>query len=184
MKQLLCTLLAAALFSLTGYAQEDGFTNLFNGKDLTGWEYGPVPVAKKPTIEKLDGKTTTKDQVFQVEKGMIVASGKRIMAIYTDKEYNKDFIFKLEFRNAAEKPKDNSGIYIRGPQLQLDAVTEGGLTGVFRKANQVQSWRLERDRDHGERHASRLQVQRRDDRQGHEGAGQGNHRLAIRIWSL
>lgn len=133
MMQLLCAILAAGLFALTGDAQEDGFTNLFNGKDLTGWEYGPVPVSKKPIIEKLEGKTATKDQVFQVEKGMIVASGKRIMALYTEKEYNKDFIFKLEFRNSADKPKDNSGIYIRGPQLQLDAVTEGGLTGVFRK---------------------------------------------------
>lgn len=112
---------------------EKDFTSLFNGKDMTGWEYGPVPVTKKPIIEKLEGKTVTKDGVFEVKDGHIIATGKRIMALYTAKEYNKDFIFKVEFRNSAEKPKDNSGIYIRGPQLQLDAVTEGGLTGVFRK---------------------------------------------------
>ena len=112
---------------------EEGYTSLFNGKDMTGWEYGPVPVSKKPIIEKLDGKTATKDQVFEVSNGLIVASGKKIMALYTAKEYNKDFQFKVGFRNSAEKPKDNSGIYIRGPQLQLDAVTEGGLTGVFKK---------------------------------------------------
>jgi hypothetical protein len=112
---------------------EKDFVTLFNGKDLSGWEYGPVPVTKKPIIEKLEGKTATKDKVFLVEDGLIVATGKRIMALYTAKEYNKDFAFKVEFRNSAEKPKDNSGIYIRGPQLQLDAVTEGGLTGVFRK---------------------------------------------------
>jgi hypothetical protein len=92
-----------------------------------------VPVAKKPISEKLDGKTATQDQVFAAQNGAIVASGKRIMALYTAKEYNSDFVFQLEFRHAGEKPKDNSGIYIRGPQLQLDAVTEGGLTGVFRK---------------------------------------------------
>lgn len=112
---------------------EEGFTSLFNGKDLTGWEYGPVPVTKKPIIEKLDGKTATKDKVFEVKDGMIVASGKRIMALYTARQYNRDFQFKLEFRTTAEKPKNNSGIYIRGPQLQLDAVTRGGLTGVFRR---------------------------------------------------
>jgi hypothetical protein len=112
---------------------EKDFTKLFNGKDLSGWEYGPVPVTKKPIIEKLEAKTATKDGVFEVADGSIVATGKKIMALYTDKEYNKDFIFKVEFRNSGEKPKDNSGIYIRGPQLQLDAVTEGGLTGVFRK---------------------------------------------------
>jgi hypothetical protein len=129
----LFTLLAAGLFTLTGLTQEDGYTSLFNGKDLTGWEYGPVPVTKKPIIEKLESKQATKDKVFEVADGVIVASGKRIMALYTAREFNRDFIFKLEFRNSGEKPKDNSGIYIRGPQLQLDAVTKGGLTGVFRK---------------------------------------------------
>jgi hypothetical protein len=115
------------------FKPEEGFTSLFNGTDLTGWEYGPVPVTKKPIIEKLDGKTATKDKVFEVNEGLIVASGKRIMALYTAKEYNKDFVFKLEFRTTTDNKKNNSGIYIRGPQLQLDAVTEGGLTGVFRK---------------------------------------------------
>jgi hypothetical protein len=115
------------------FKPEEGFTSLFNGKDLTGWEYGPVPVAKKPIIEKLDGKTATKDAVFEVGEGVIVASGKRVMALYTAREYNQDFQLKLEFRTTAEKPKNNSGIYIRGPQLQLDAVTEGGLTGVFKR---------------------------------------------------
>src|SRR6185437_8228886 len=86
---------------------EEGFSSLFNGKDLTGWQYGPVPVTKKPIIEKLDGKTATKDKVFEVNEGMIVASGKRIMALYTAKEYNKDFQFKLEFRTTADKPKNN-----------------------------------------------------------------------------
>lgn len=133
MKNLLCTLLIAGLFTTAGLAQEEGYTSLFNGKDLSGWEYGPVPVTKRPIIEKLEGKTETKDQVFEVKDGLIVASGKKIMALYTATEFNKDFIFKVEFRNSGEKPKDNSGIYIRGPQLQLDAVTEGGLTGVFKK---------------------------------------------------
>ncbi len=57
------------------------------------------------------------------------------MALYTAKEYNKDFPFRLEFRTTTDKPKNNSGISIRGPQLQLDAVTEGGRTGVFKKLN-------------------------------------------------
>jgi hypothetical protein len=125
--------LAALAQQKDDFKLEDGFTSLFNGKDLSGWQYGPVPVTKKPIIETLEGKTATKDQVFEVSDGLIVASGKRIMALYTAKEFNHDYQFKLEFRNSGEKPKDNSGIYIREPQLQLDAVTEGGLTGVFRK---------------------------------------------------
>jgi len=133
MNRVLSTILAAGIFAFSAPAQEEGFTSLFNGKDLTGWEYGPVPVAKKPIFEKLEGKSATKDQVFEVSDGLIVANGKKVMALYTAKEFNQDFIFKLEFRNSGEKPKDNSGIYIRGPQLQLDAVTEDGLTGVFKK---------------------------------------------------
>jgi hypothetical protein len=130
---LLLLLASAGPASADDFQLEKGFTSLFNGKDLSGWEYGPVPVTKKPVIEKdLDGKTATKDKVFEVKGGHVVASGKKIMALYTAKEYNTDFQFKLEFRNSGEKPKDNSGIYIRGPQLQLDAVTKGGLTGVFR----------------------------------------------------
>jgi hypothetical protein len=128
------TILAAGLSSLVGVsAVEEGYTSLFNGKDLTGWAYGPVPVTKRPIIEKLEGKTATKDKVFEVKDGLIVASGKRIMALYTAKEYNRDFILKLQFRTSTDNKKNNSGIYIRGPQLQLDAVTQGGLTGVFRK---------------------------------------------------
>ncbi len=112
---------------------EEGFVSLFNGKDLSGWQYDPVPVTMKPIIEKLDGKTATKDKVFEVGEGVIVASGKRVMAFYTAKEYIKVFQFKLVFHTTGEKPKNNSGIYIWGPQLQLDAVTESGLTGGFKK---------------------------------------------------
>jgi hypothetical protein len=114
-------------------AADEGFVSLFNGKDLSGWEYGPVPVAKKPIIEKLDGKTADKDGVFHVREGAIVAGGKSVRALYTAREFNADFRLKLDFRTTTNKPKDNSGIFICGPQLQLDAVTEGGLTGVFRK---------------------------------------------------
>jgi hypothetical protein len=132
-----CWLLVLVLVSFPALADdaavEEGFRSLFNGRDLSGWEYGPVPVTKKPIIETLDEKPATKDGVFVARDGVIVANGKRIMALYTAEEFNRDFQFKLEFRVTSDKPKDNSGIYIRGPQLQLDAVTEGGLTGVFRK---------------------------------------------------
>jgi hypothetical protein len=113
---------------------EEGFVELFNGKDLSGWEYGAVPPAKNPPPrEKLEGKTETSDGVFLVKDKMLIASGKKIRALYTAKEFNKDFQLKFEFRASADKPKDNSGLFIRGPQLQLDATNEkGSLTGVFR----------------------------------------------------
>ena len=113
---------------------EEGYVSLFNGKDLSGWEYGAVPPVKNPPPrEKLEGKTRTSDGVFLVEGGILVATGKKVRALYTTKQYNKDFHLKFEFRASADKPRDNSGLFIRGPQLQLDATNKkGSLTGTFR----------------------------------------------------
>jgi len=92
------------------FKAEDGYTNLFNGKDLTGWRYYK---------EKLDGKTETADKRFTVEKGIIVANeGKGIKDLFTVQDYPKDFHLKLEFRASL---KSDSGVYIRssGDQLQV-----------------------------------------------------------------
>jgi hypothetical protein len=87
---------------------EDGFVPLFNGKDLTGWRVGK---------EVLDGKTASPDQRFQVVDGVIVCNeGKGIKDLYTVKEFDKDFQLKLEFRAS---PRSDSGVYIRGLQLQV-----------------------------------------------------------------
>jgi hypothetical protein len=136
----LATVVLAAVTSAWGRPAEDdfkleeGYVSPFNGKDLSGWEYGAVPPVKNPPPkEALEGKTETSDGVFLVKDGMIVAAGKKVRALYTAKEYNKDFRLKFEFRAAADKPRDNSGLFIRGPQLQLDATNEkGSLTGVFK----------------------------------------------------
>lgn len=143
-------LLAFAGLTLWGEAAaddfklEEGFVSLFNGKDLSGWEYGAVPPVKNPPPrEKLEGKTQSSDSVFLVKEGFLVATGKKVRALYTAKEYNKDFRLKFEFRASADKSKDNSGLFIRGPQLQLDATNEkGSLTGVFRnvKTFHVGGW--------------------------------------------
>jgi hypothetical protein len=115
-------LLAALVGPAPGGAAEDdfkveeGFTSLFNGKDLTGWRY---PGAKGKT---LDGKTETPDGRIKVEHGAIVmlekdSKGKGgIRDLYTAKQYNKPFHLRLEFRASL---KADSGVYVRGPQLQV-----------------------------------------------------------------
>ena len=130
----LAALAAGSLSAQDDFKLEDGYVSLFNGKDLSGWEYGSVPPVKNPPpVEKLEGKTQSSDGVFFVKDGMLIASGKKIKALYTAKEYNKDFQIKLEFRASSDKPKDNSGLFLRKWQLQLDATNEkGSLTGVFR----------------------------------------------------
>ena len=84
------------------------------------------PVKNPPPGQKVDGKAATSDGVFFVKDGLLVASGKKFRALYTTKEYNSDFRLKFEFRALADKPKDNSGVFIRGPQLQLDATNQKG----------------------------------------------------------
>ncbi len=77
---------------------------------------------KSAPKELLEGKTETPDGRMSVENGVIVMHEKDkngkggIKDLYTVKNFGNDFILKLEFRAA---PKADSGVYIRGPQLQV-----------------------------------------------------------------
>lgn len=97
---------------------EEGYVSLFNGKDLTGWRY------YKET--DLTGKTETADKRFRVAGGVIVAEeGKGIKDLYTVRDFNKEFNVKIEFRAAL---KADSGVYVRGPQLQVrDFIRRGEM---------------------------------------------------------
>jgi hypothetical protein len=107
------------------FQPEPGYRLLFNGKDLSGWIYYKA---------NLDGKTETADQRFQVVDGLIVANeGKGIRDLYTAGEFNGNFHLKMEFRASL---KSDSGVYIRGPQLQVrDFIRRGEhkhLASVFK----------------------------------------------------
>jgi len=97
---------------------EEGYVSLFNGKDLAGWKYG------KET--DLTGKTETADKRFRVEGGLIIAEeGKGIKDLYTVKNFDKEFNVKIQFRAAL---KADSGVYVRGPQLQVrDFIRRGEM---------------------------------------------------------
>lgn len=116
--QAIALTVVAALGLRAGMAGEgkDGGTKLFNGKDLTGWVY-PGQKGKE-----LDGKTQTEDGRVEVKDGAIVTNAKDakgkggIKDLYTAKSFEKDFVLKMQFRAEA---KADSGVYIRGPQLQI-----------------------------------------------------------------
>jgi hypothetical protein len=97
------------------FKPEEGFTSLFNGKDLTGWYY-------RGSKENLEGKTTTADGRIRVENGDIVMMEKDhkgkggIRDLYTIRTWPKAFHLRLEFRASL---KSDSGVYVRGPQLQV-----------------------------------------------------------------
>ncbi|MFK7768874.1 MAG: family 16 glycoside hydrolase [Mariniblastus sp.] len=119
-------------------AIEPGYESLFNGKDLTGWNYLPTTEQQKkgranwqkndpnappwPLVESIvdfTGLTQTTDGRFVAENGNLVvtvpAEGRKVQMLYTTREFSGDFILKLDFR-AAENA--DSGVFIRGKQLQ------------------------------------------------------------------
>ena len=71
---------------------EEGFTPLFNGKDLTGWV-----------------RVNTAPSTWTVKDEMIVCSGRPIGEIRTTRMY-QNFILELEWRHM--KPRGNAGVFI------------------------------------------------------------------------
>ena len=78
---------------------EEGFTPLFNGKDLTGWIYGGK-----------NGETKAGNG-YQVENEVLFCTAHDGGNLFTEKEY-KDFVFRFEFKLT---PNANNGIAIRAP---------------------------------------------------------------------
>lgn len=117
-----CFVLAVSLLISSAAAQDwkpdDGFVSLYNGKDLTGWSY---PAAGETKEQVFDGKTESTDGRFTAKGDTIVvnpldpAKGPRIRQLWTTQKFPKDFVLKLEFRAAVNA---DSGIFLRGPQLQ------------------------------------------------------------------
>jgi hypothetical protein len=108
----------------------EGFTALFNGKDLSGWwgaktenpaKYMALPaeqLAAKKTKSLADIK-----QHWRVEGDELVNDGHGLY-LTTDKFYG-DFELRLDYKTVA---KADSGVYLRGcPQVQIwDYTKEGG----------------------------------------------------------
>ncbi|MSR31773.1 MAG: DUF1080 domain-containing protein [Gemmataceae bacterium] len=113
MKKLLSLVLVVALPLLLHAEGKE--TVLSNGKDLSGWVY-------KGSKESLTDKTATADERVAVENGAIVMREKDkngkggIKGLYTEAVFSGDFTLKLEFKAGL---KADSGVYIRGPQLQI-----------------------------------------------------------------
>jgi len=107
-----------------------GFTALFNGKDLAGWHgmphYDPYKLAALPDEERkalLDKWTADALKHWTAEKGELVNDGNGAY-LTTDKEYG-DIELLIDYKTV---PKADSGIYLRAtPQIQIwDYTKEGG----------------------------------------------------------
>jgi lysophospholipase L1-like esterase len=121
------------------FTPEPGFVSLFNGKDLTGWGFRPTSEADKAAALKqqqignpnaparpivtnavsFDGQTSSPDGRFVAKNGRLIVTtppeGRRLQQLSTTQEFPRNFILRLEFRAT---PNTDSGIFIRGPQLQ------------------------------------------------------------------
>jgi len=135
------------------FTPEPGFVSLFNGHDLTGWGFRPtsaadIEAAKRwqardpqaapwPVVTEavsFDGRTATPDGRYVARAGRLIvttpAEGRRIQQLWTTREFPKDFVLRLEFRAT---PNTDSGIYVRGPQLQCrDYLLAGPYTQLTR----------------------------------------------------
>lgn len=112
MRNLACSMLAGLLLvpSLLAVAPEDGFTPLFNGKDLTGW--------KVQKGEPLDEKTDVKNNRIQVLDGELVIDGKTKgnLVIETTREFANDVHIAFEFKAG---PGCNNDLYFRGNKFDI-----------------------------------------------------------------
>jgi lysophospholipase L1-like esterase len=120
------------------FALEEGFESLFNGRDLTGWGYRPTseqdrvsargwqaadpnappwPFVDEPVA--FDGLKVSPDGRFAAIGGRLVVTMpqeyRKIQQLWTTRDISQDFVLKLEFRAT---PNADSGVYVRGPQLQ------------------------------------------------------------------
>lgn len=112
--------------TLNAVTPPEGFTALFNGKDLSGWHGNNPHVTAKANDKaaSLAEQAIEFAQSWKVEDGVLIGDGEGPYAT-SDKEYG-DIELMLEYKFAK---KADSGIYLRGtPQVQIwDTTEEGGF---------------------------------------------------------
>jgi hypothetical protein len=115
---LLGVLVNARALATDDFKPEPGFVSLFNGKDLTGWCFRADDNAQGAVTESFAEKNESSDARFGVGIDALVVhprTPRKIQKLFTQQEFAKDFILKLEFRATVNA---DSGIFVRGPQLQ------------------------------------------------------------------
>jgi 3-keto-disaccharide hydrolase len=120
-----------------------GFTAIFNGKDLDGWQ-GNIDMKQRATMPKekqddlLKLRTKTAHEHWTVKDGIIHCDGKGGVSLQTTKDYGN---FELLVEWKIEKNGD-SGIYLRGqPQVQIwDSDNSPGARGVDKNSGSGGLW--------------------------------------------
>ena len=141
------------------FTPEAGFRSLYNGHDLSGWGFRPTsegmlksrnnwqkkdknappwPIVKEAV--SFDGKMKSTGGRYVAKDDRLVVTippeGRKIQQLWTTEEFSGDFVLKLEFRAT---PNADSGVFLRGPQLQC---RDFALAGPYRnlKKYKPQEW--------------------------------------------
>ncbi len=133
----LCAFALVVTCSITAFSAEEankppeGFTALFNGKDLTNWKGlvgTPASRAKMSTEQLAEAQAKADEKMkahWKVEDGILVFDGKGD-SLCTAKDY-ANFEMWVDWKILA---KGDSGIYIRGlPQIQIWDTEDPGQVG-------------------------------------------------------
>lgn len=109
---------ATAAFAADDFKLEPGFVSLFNAEDLTGWCYREGDKADAAVTASFDGQRESTDARYSAGNGGLIVHPKvprQIAKIWTQANLPANFELRLEFRATVNA---DSGIYVRGPQLQ------------------------------------------------------------------
>ena len=90
---------AAAFLCFGSDASAQKTTKLFNGKDLSGWNF------------VVDKNSVPAEQVYSVKDGVINITGQPFGYMYTKEKYG-DYKQHVEYRWPNGKEKANSGIFL------------------------------------------------------------------------
>jgi hypothetical protein len=131
---------AVFLVCMPLHAAEEGWTQLFNGKDLSGWTSW---ISMQPTVDNMKAPTSSRGsnsdprKVFSVVDGTLRVSGEEWGAVSTVGEY-ENFHLKFEFKWGEKKwfprlnaPRDSGLLYYAvGP--------EGAQSGHWMRSHEFQ----------------------------------------------
>ena len=121
------TTLLFLLFAIPVFSAEEGFHELFNGRDLTGW----TQISKRGSG-------------YTVENGLLVCPADGGGNLFTDKEYS-DFVFRFDFRLT---PGGNNGVGIRAP-MTGDVAYSGMEIQILDHDNERYKGKLKPTQVHG-----------------------------------
>lgn len=135
-------LFLASALRADDWKPDEGFTSLFNGKDLTGWCFR---TKEGEVTEKFDGKVSSTEGRYSAQDGVLtvnppVGVPRLVAQIWTAKEFPTNFVLRIEFRAGVNA---DSGIFIRKPQLQCrDYLVAGPDAYKGLKNYKPQDWNL------------------------------------------